>query len=67
MKRITHIWPSAKDLAGDLGLPYPTVASWGQRGIPPRRFGEIIEAARRRGFVLTFEQLTAPAPQGARP
>lgn len=57
MERIFHIWPSAKDLAGDLGLPYPTVASWRQRGIPRQRFAQIIVAARKRGAAITFEEL----------
>lgn len=58
MKNLSHIWPSAADLARDLKLPYPTVASWGVRGgIPPRRWAAVVAAAKARGFDLTLDQL----------
>lgn len=42
-------WPSDADLARDIGLSYPTVASWKQRGsIPVTYWRPIINAARRR-------------------
>lgn len=60
MEQISHIWPAptVPQLAEDLGVPYQTVRSWAARGIPPRRYAQIIAAARRRGHVLTFEELT---------
>lgn len=57
MEHLLTIWPTQKALAEDLGLPAPTVGAWAQRGIPPRRFVEIISAAKRRGHDLSFEQL----------
>jgi len=53
MKRISDlfaVWPSDADLGRDLGLSYPTVSAWKQRGsIPAPYWREIIHAARRRG------------------
>jgi hypothetical protein len=53
MKSITDImelWPTTADFGRDIGLPYPTVASWKQRGsIPVAYWRGIIRAARRRG------------------
>jgi hypothetical protein len=42
-------WPSDADLARDIGLSYPTVASWKQRGsIPVTYWRPIIQAAHKR-------------------
>jgi len=42
-------WPSDADLARDIGLSYPTVASWKQRGsIPVAYWRPLIQAARKR-------------------
>ena len=58
MEHIKHIWPTVRELADDLGLPYTTVHSWSNRGrIPSERDFEIIAAAQRRGHALTFEYL----------
>lgn len=46
-------------MAADLDLPYTTVQSWGERGIPARRYLDIIGAARKRGYELSFEALDA--------
>jgi hypothetical protein len=47
---ILNLWPTMADLGRDLGLPYPTVAAWKQRGsIPVAYWRGIILAARRRG------------------
>jgi hypothetical protein len=72
MERLSHIWPTIASLADALGLPYPTVASWVSRGIPPRRYAQIIAAARAAGHSLSFEDLagaalSAPAPDPAEP
>lgn len=58
MEHIFRIWPTLAELASDLGKPYPTVASWWRRGrIPPEAFDDVIEAAGKRGRVLTLEEL----------
>lgn len=46
---IFSAWPSDADLARDIGLSYPTVASWKQRGsIPVAYWRPIIRAAHKR-------------------
>lgn len=75
MERLTEIWPTWADLATDLKRPYSTVRSWGDRGIPPRHFMDIIACAEARGHRLTFEDLdrisremvdaSTPAKRGA--
>lgn len=74
MQIVPDIWPKWAALAEDLGCSYPTVHAWSHRGIPPKRFGEIIQAAARRGVLLTFEMLsgaqpvtTAPLPDSLKP
>jgi hypothetical protein len=57
MQRLLHIWPTIAALATDLGLPYPTVAAWVHRGIPARRYGQIIAAAKAAGHLLSFDDL----------
>lgn len=54
-----QIWPTIADLAKDLDEPYSTVQSWRHRGIPARRFPQLIDAARARGVVLAYEELVA--------
>lgn len=67
MRNLEHIWPRIADLAADLRLPYQTVAAWGARGIPPRRYPAIIAAAKGRGAELTFEYLVRVASGPAEP
>lgn len=58
MDHIAHIWTTMAELAADLGKPYPTVAAWKARGrIPADYDADLIAAAERRGFVLTYEDL----------
>lgn len=58
MERILRIWPTLAELASDIGKPYPTVASWKQRGSIPARYDRaIITAAKARGCALTFEDM----------
>jgi len=60
MQKLLTIWPSMAALALDLGLPYPTVSAWNQRGIPRRRYRQIIAAARMRGQIITADDLLDP-------
>ena len=47
---IFAVWPTDADLGRDIGMPYPTVSAWKQRGsIPAAYWREIIRAARKRG------------------
>ena len=58
MQQIFSLWASLAELASDIGKPYPTVNAWKQRGSIPAKFDlDLIEAATRRGKVLTLEQL----------
>lgn len=62
MDRLREIWPTIRALADDLGEPYPTVQAWAHRGVPAKRYAQIIRAARKRGHDLTFEELAGLAP-----
>mgnify|MGYP003600284232 CR=1 FL=1 len=58
MQNIRDIWPTVKDIADDLGVPYTTAHSWIARGrIPPDRDLDLIAAAKKRGKKLTLEDL----------
>jgi hypothetical protein len=47
---IFAIWPADAELGRDIGVPYPTVSAWKQRGsIPAAYWRDIVQAARRRG------------------
>lgn len=60
MSRVFQIWPSAADLAREIGENPITVRAWRRRGsIPADRDLALIEAARRRGEDLTLEELAA--------
>jgi hypothetical protein len=44
-------WPSDAELARDLGVPYPTISAWKQRGsIPSPYWWHITRAAKARGL-----------------
>jgi hypothetical protein len=48
---IFALWPSDAELARDLGVPYPTISAWKQRGsIPAAYWWHITRAARGRGL-----------------
>lgn len=48
--QIFSLWPTDADLGREIGMPYPTVAAWKQRGsIPAAYWRDIIRAARKRG------------------
>lgn len=55
---IFALWPSDADVARDIGMSYPTVSSWKQRGsIPVAYWRPLIRAARRRGHAEVTEAL----------
>jgi hypothetical protein len=67
MEQIIRIWPSLALLATDLGVPYPTVAAWRQRGSIPARYDlDLVEAARRRGHELALSDLAEARRMAAR-
>lgn len=48
---IFALWPSDADVARDIGISYPTVSAWKQRGsIPVAYWKPFIQAARKRGY-----------------
>jgi len=70
MENIFSLWPSLVDMAKDLGRGYPTVAAWKQRGSIPAKYDlDLVEAAERRGAVLSLADLAearrAPVASGA--
>src|SRR5262245_60239346 len=58
---IVCLWPTYDELAQDVGVAYPTVASWRRRSsIPPRWWGAIVQSAQRRRITgITFDTLRA--------
>lgn len=68
MQHISRIWPTMKELADDLGVPYSTAAAWFQRGsFPAKRDLDLIEAAQKRGQTLTLEQIAEARRAGKQP
>lgn len=58
MQHIKHIWPTIKEVADDLGVPYTTAHSWSVRGRIPSDYDlDLILAAKKRGKKLTLEEL----------
>jgi hypothetical protein len=57
---IFALWRSDADLGRDIGLPYPTVAAWKQRGsIPAAYWRDLIRAAQGRGHLNVTADLLA--------
>jgi hypothetical protein len=53
-------WPNDAELGRDIGVPYPTVSAWKQRGsIPPAYWREIVRAAGKRGHPEVTADLLA--------
>lgn len=51
-------WDSPTDLANDIGMSPITVRSWKYRNkIPVEHWPAIVEAAKKRGFVVTADEL----------
>jgi len=66
MESIISLWPTLSDLASDLRKPYSTVNAWKQRGHIPAKFDlDLIDAANKRGAVLTLEQLAVARRESA--
>lgn len=65
VKTIIALWPTRSALAGDIDrvedpVLVDRVHKWAQVGsIPPKYHGRIIRAARRRGLILTAEDVVA--------
>lgn len=58
MEHIIKLWPSVSEFAADLRVPYTTAASWLARGnIPAKHDLSVVEAASKRGFPVTLEDL----------
>lgn len=58
-KSIIGLWPSGEEFAEDVGVRGVTARQWGNRdSIPAKYFPDIVAAAKRRGFDVSFEQLS---------
>lgn len=58
MEKIFEIWPSAAEMARDLGEKEVTVRAWkGRRSIPADRDVALVRLAPKHGKALTFEHL----------
>ncbi len=66
---IFSLWGSDAEVARDIGISYPTVSSWKQRGsIPVAYWRPLIRAARRRGHPeVTADLLVDIHAGGAKP
>ena len=57
---IFALWPADAELGRDIGVPYPTVSAWKQRGsIPAAYWRDVVGAARRRGHLEITADLLA--------
>ncbi len=58
MDEIFDMWPTAADLARDIGENEVTVRHWKRRRSIPAHFDvSIVRAAESRGFTLTFDRI----------
>lgn len=58
IKDLIDLWPTRKDLAGDLGTSLDRVHKWAASGcIPARYHAGVLRAATHRGFVVTADDL----------
>jgi hypothetical protein len=59
-REIIELWPSARELASDLGKNYETVRKWRFRNnIPADYWMPIIDAGKKRRIRVTLESLAA--------
>ena len=64
---IVGLWPTAEQLAADLGVPGVTVRQWRNRdSIPANRWAEVANAAAARGFSGVTAELMARIAQRPR-
>lgn len=57
---VIEMWPSREELAEDVGISYQGVSKWVYRKeIPPSIWPELVAAAIRRGYPVTFDSLNA--------
>ena len=61
MESLLHIFETVRGIADALGAPYQTVVSWNDRGVPLRRYRQLREAARKKGYDLKIDHLTGDA------
>lgn len=55
-------WPSAPQLAKDVGRPKGTVANWiGRNSIPVKHWPAVVAAAKKRGIKVSLEDLARAA------
>ena len=63
---VIELWPTAVDLANDIGQKEVTVRQWKRRGIPAEYWTAIVQAAERRNFTqVTYEMLARLAAAAA--
>lgn len=59
---VLALWPTLSELARDIDFDYERVAQWRKRDwIPPEWFPRVLQAAEKRGFDLTLQQLMSIA------
>lgn len=59
---VLNLWPTGEALAKDVGMKATAVRHWRRTGrIPPYRYDQVIEAAKRRGFKGVTYALLAEA------
>ena len=55
---VIALWPNVRALAKDVGSPTPTVRVWKRKErIPVIRYDDVLAAAAKRGFELTYGEL----------
>jgi hypothetical protein len=63
---VIGLWPSATELARDLGVKEVTARAWKARGIPAQYWADLVSAANNRNLTgVTFERLAALAAREA--
>ena len=55
-----------RHVAGKLGLDPTTVWRWQGNGIPPERWPAVLQLAKRKGLIVTLDQLMRASPVSRR-